>query len=173
MRLALGAARSRVVRLLVIESLMISLAGAVVAVALAWLGTTMLVDAIPTAPNRNIQLTWGLDWRVVAFAIGLSTVVGLICGLVPAWTATRPLLASMLSRERGGSAPRLRARAMFVVAQVALSVLLVVCALLLTRSMRHAAGIDPGFAWTASRSSASICASAATTRRAGASSPRN
>ena len=144
-RLALGAARSRVVRLLVIESLMIALAGAVVAVALAWVGTTVLVSAIPTAPNRNIQLTWGLDWRVFVFSLGLAAVVGLLCGLVPAWTATRPVLASTLSRERGGSAPRLRARAIFVVAQVALSVLLVVCALLLTRSMRHAAGIDPGF----------------------------
>jgi len=145
LRLALGAARARVVRLLVIESLTIALTGAVVAVALAWLGTSLLVSAIPTAPNRNIQLAWGLGWRVVAFSIGLATVVGLVCGLVPAWTATRPMLASALSRERGGSAPRLRARAAFVVAQVALSVLLVVCALLLTRSMRHAAGIDPGF----------------------------
>ena len=145
LRLALGAARARVVRLLVIESLTIALTGAVVAVALAWLGTSLLVSAIPTAPNRNIQLAWGLGWRVVAFSIGLATVVGLVCGLVPAWTATRPMLASALSRERGGSAPRLRARAAFVVAQVALSVLLVVCALLLTRSMRHAADIDPGF----------------------------
>jgi putative ABC transport system permease protein len=145
LRLALGAARARVVRLLVIESLMIALAAAAVAVALSWVGTSVLVDAIPTAPNRNIQLAWGLDWRVVAFLIALSTVVGLVCGLVPAWTATRPMLASALSRERGGSAPRLRARAAFVVAQVALSVLLVVCALLLTRSMRHAAHIDPGF----------------------------
>jgi predicted permease len=144
-RLALGAARSRIVRLLVIESLMIALAGAIVAVALAWVGTTVLVNAIPMAPNRDIQLTWGLDWRVLVFSIGLSAVTGLICGVAPALTATRPALASTLSRERGGSAPRLRARAIFVVAQVALSVLLVVCALLLTRSMRHADGIDPGF----------------------------
>ena len=145
LRLALGAARSRVVRLLVIESVTIALAAAAVAVALAWVGTAVLVNAIPTAPNRNIQLAWGLDWRVVAFSVALSTVLGLVCGLVPAWTATRPMLASTLSRERGGSPPRLRARAAFVVAQVALSVLLVVCALLLTRSMRHAAHIDPGF----------------------------
>jgi putative ABC transport system permease protein len=144
-RLALGAARARIVRLLVIESLTIAAAGAVVAVALAWVGTTVLVNAIPTAPNRNVELRWGLDWRVVVFSVGLSAVTGLICGVVPAWTATRPMLASMLSRQRGGSAPRLRARTIFVVAQVALSVLLVVCALLLTRSMRHAAGIDPGF----------------------------
>jgi predicted permease len=144
-RLALGAARSRIVRLLVIESLMIAVAGALVAVALAWVGTTVLVNAIPTAPNRNLQPVWGLDWRVVVFAIGLAAFTGLIFGLVPAWTATRPVLASTLSRERSGSAPRLRARAVFVVAQVALSVLLVVCALLLTRSMRHADGVDPGF----------------------------
>ena len=145
LRLALGAARGRVVRLLVVESLMISLGGAVVAVALAWLGTTTLVRALPIVPNVNVRLDWGLDWRVVVFAFALATVTGLICGVVPAWTATRPQLASTLSRERGGSAPRLRTRSVFVIAQIALSVLLVVCALLLTRSMRHAAGIDPGF----------------------------
>jgi putative ABC transport system permease protein len=145
LRLALGAGRGRVVRLLVIESLAISLAGAIVALGLAWTGTTVLVNAIPTAPNRNAVLAWALDWRAVVFALGLAVLTGVVCGVVPAWTATRPMLAATLSRERGGSAPRLRARAFFVVAQVALSVLLVVCALLMTRSMRHAAAIDPGF----------------------------
>ena len=145
LRLALGAARSRVVRLLVVESLLISIGGAIVGVVLAWLGTTTLVRAIPIVPNLNITLDWGLDWRVVVFAFALAMGMGLICGVVPAWAATRPQLASTLSRERSGGAPRLRTRAVFVVAQVGLSVLLVVCALLLTRSMRHAAGIDPGF----------------------------
>jgi predicted permease len=144
-RLALGAARKRVVRLLVVESLMISLGGAAVAVVLAWLGTTILVGAIPIVPNVNVRLDWGVDWRVAAFAFGLATLTGLACGILPALTATRPRLASMLSRERSSGAPRLRARSVFVVAQVALSVLLVVCAVLLTRSMRHAAAIDPGF----------------------------
>jgi predicted permease len=144
-RLALGAARTRVVRLLVVESLMISLAGAALAVVLAWLGTTILLRAIPIVPNLEVKMDWGVDWRVAVFAFGLATVTGLLCGVVPALTATRPRLASMLSRERTGGAPRLRARSVFVVAQVALSVLLVVCAVLLTRSMRHAAAIDPGF----------------------------
>jgi len=114
-------------------------------VALAWLGTTVLLRAIPIVPNLNIRLDWSVGWRAAAFAFGLTTVAGLIWGVVPAWTATRPQLASTLSRERAGTAPRLRARSAFVVVQVALSVLLVVCALLMTRSMRHAAAIDPGF----------------------------
>ncbi len=144
-RLALGAARARVVRLLVVESVMVSLAGAAVGVGLAWLGTATLVRAIPALPNLKITLDFGVDWRVVLFAAVLAVLTGVACGVIPAWAATRPHVALTLSRERGGSAPRLRARSMFVVAQVALSVLLAVCALLLTRSMQHAARMDPGF----------------------------
>ena len=145
MRLALGAARMRVVRLLVIESLTVSLAGAVVGLAVAS-GVIGLVDrAIPLLPNFALSLDLSIDWRVVTFSVALAAMTGLASGLGPALAATRVELAATLNRDRTGGAPRLRARAIFVVAQVALSVLLVVCALLLTRSIRHATQIDPGF----------------------------
>ena len=145
MRLALGAARMRVVRLLVVESLSVSLAGAIVGLGVAW-GVIGLVErAIPLMPNFAFSIDLGIDWRVIAFSFVLAAVTGLASGLGPALAATRVELASTLNRDRAGGAPRLRARSMFVVAQVALSVLLVVCALLLTRSIRHASQIDPGF----------------------------
>ena len=144
-RLALGAARARIVRLLAVESLTISLAGAVVGLALAS-GVIRLVErTIPLMPNLNVIVELGIDWRVITFSVVLAMATGLASGLVPAWTATRLELASTLTRDRAGRTPRLRARSIFVVAQVALSVLLVVCALLLVRSIRHAAEMDPGF----------------------------
>src|SRR4029450_10446530 len=145
MRLALGAARMRVVRLLVVESLAISLAGAIVGLGVASGVIDLFERAIPLLPNFALSIHLFIDWRVVAFSVGLAVVTGLASGLGPALAATRVELAAVLNRDRFGGAPRLRARAFFVVAQVALSVLLVVCALLLTRSIRHATQIDPGF----------------------------
>jgi putative ABC transport system permease protein len=145
MRLALGAARMRVVRLLVVESLTISLAGAIVGLVVASWVISLLERAIPLLPNFALTIDLFIDWRVIAFSVGLALVTGLASGLGPALAATRVELAAVLNRDRAGSAPRLRARSVFVVAQVALSVLLVVCALLLTRSIRHATQIDPGF----------------------------
>ena len=144
-RLALGAERGRVIRLLVVESLMVSLAGAVVGIALAWSAIDVLVRAIPLMPNFDVNVQLGIDWRVILFSFALAAATGLACGVAPAWTATRLDLSSTIGRDRIGSAPRLRARSVFVVAQVALSVLLVVSAMLLARSIRHAAHIDPGF----------------------------
>jgi macrolide transport system ATP-binding/permease protein len=145
MRLALGAARMRVVRLLVVESLTISLAGAIVGLVVASWVISLLERAIPLLPNFALSIDLFIDWRVIAFSVGLALVTGLASGLGPALAATRVELAAILNRDRSGGAPRLRARSVFVVAQVALSVLLVVCALLLTRSIRHATQIDPGF----------------------------
>jgi predicted permease len=145
MRLALGAARARVVRLLVLESLSISLAGAIVGLVMAGAVIGVVERAIPLLPNFALSIDLVIDWRVMAFSVGLAVLTGLASGLGPALAATRVELAATLNRDRTGGAPRLRARSIFVVAQVALSVLLVVCALLLTRSIRHATQIAPGF----------------------------
>jgi predicted permease len=144
-RRALGADRGRIIRLLVVESLMVSLAGAAVGLALAWSALDFIVRTVPLMPNVDLAVQLGIDWRVTVFSFILAASTGLACGLVPAWTATRLELSPTIGRDRLGSAPRLRARSAFVVAQVALSMLLVVCALLLARSIRHAARIDPGF----------------------------
>src|SRR4029450_13314586 len=89
MRLALGAARMRVVRLLVVESLAISLAGAIVGLG----GASGVIDlferAIPLLPNFALSIDLFIDWRVVAFSVGLAVVTGLGSGLGPALAATR------------------------------------------------------------------------------------
>jgi predicted permease len=144
-RLALGAPRARLIRLLAVESQIIFLAGAVVGAALASGAIRFVERMIPLIPNANLSIDLGVDWRLITFSVVLAAVTGLASGLVPAWTSTRAELAWTLNRDRGGRAPRLRARSIFVVAQVALSVLLVVCALLLARSIRHAARTAPGF----------------------------
>jgi predicted permease len=144
-RLALGAARARIVRLLVIESLVVSTAGAAVGLAGAW-GTIRLLERLMPLLRINVIFDLGIDWRVMTFSIVVSTIIGVACGLVPARAAVRIDLVSTIVRDgRGGGTRRLRARSAFVIAQVALSVLLVVCALLLGRSLRNAGAIDPGF----------------------------
>lgn len=143
-RLALGAARARVIRLLVVESLAVSLAGAIVGLVGAWGALGLVELATPLMPSLHVSVELGVGWRVILFSVVLATVTGLACGLAPAWVTTRLEVVSTLIRDRGGRPPRLRARSIFLVAQVELSVLLVVCALLLTRIPR-VGEIDPGF----------------------------
>jgi predicted permease len=146
LRLALGAARHRIMRLLVMESVMLAVAGGVAGLVGAWGGMQVLGRLIPLLPLFDVSIVPSIDWRVILFSIVLALVVGLSAGLVPARAATRVGLASTLTRDDSGGPVRLRARSVFVVAQVALSVLLVVCALLFGRSLRNAGEIEPGFA---------------------------
>ena len=144
-RLALGAARSRIIRLLVIESLIVSSAGAAAGLAGAFAAIRVVHGLLPLL-RFDASFDLVLDWRVTAFSIALGTLAGLSCGLVPARAAARIDFASTLVRDGSGGTRRLRTRSVLVLAQVALSVLLVVCALLFGRSLRNAGGIDPGFA---------------------------
>jgi len=143
-RLAVGAARGRIIRQLVTETLVIALTGSVVGV----LGAALLMRAfralLPGLPVP-IAVTLSLDWRVVAFSISLAVITGMLSGLVPAMQAARTDLVSSLKIESGGSTSRPRLRQAFVVAQVAMSILLVVVAILFMRSLREAVNIDPGF----------------------------
>jgi predicted permease len=143
-RLALGGPRRRVVRLLLLESLIVAVAGAGAGLATAWAALTLLTRSIP--PMR-IDLTFdvGLTWRVAVFALLVATATGVACALAPAWAATRIDLTAAIARANGATR-RLRGRSAFVAAQVALSAVFVVCALLFGRSLRHAGAIDRGFA---------------------------
>lgn len=144
-RLALGASRARIVRLLVTESVLLGAAGATVGIGAAvglirLLGT--LLPVLPVALNVDLRL----DWRVVAFSALLAVVAGVLAGLLPALEAARADLTASIKAESAARGGRpLRLRQSFVVAQVAMSVLLVVIALLLARSITNAARIDPGF----------------------------
>ena len=144
-RLALGAARARIVRLLVIESLVVSAIGAVGGLAGAWAAIRLIERLLPLL-RVDIVFALRIDWRVTAFSIVVATITGLACGLAPARAATRIDLASTIVHDTSAGTRRLRGRSAVVIAQVALSVLLVVGALLLGRSVLHAGRIDPGFA---------------------------
>lgn len=145
-RLAVGAARSRIVRLLVIESVLLGVAGSVIGVAFAEAFIRLLRSLTPTLPVPLI-VDFRLDWRVIAFSVVVSVAAGVLCGLLPALEAARTDLAAAVRPDGPAKGPR-RAllRHSFVVAQVAMSVLLVVTAMLLGRSLLNAKNLSPGFA---------------------------
>ena len=143
-RLALGAARARLVRLLIVESALVALAGAALGLIVAWQGLRLLG---PLVPAFRIELTYDaqIDWRVAAFSIGLAALTVVVCGLLPAVQATRIDLSSAMKPTSHAGPRRLRARQVLLAAQVAFSMLLVVTAVLLGRSLTNANAIDPGF----------------------------
>ena len=148
-RIAVGASRARIIRQLIVESVLLALAGAAAGVLLAlWMIgglQALLPDALPVALSLDLRI----DWRVIGFSMALALFTGVLFGLVPALQAARTDLTTTLKDGAGGaSARRMRSRQAFVVAQVAMSMLLVVCALLFARSLQHAGSIDPGFSMT-------------------------
>jgi predicted permease len=144
-RLALGAARGRIVRQLVTEALLVFAVGGAAGVLFAVWWRGLLVALIPALPVP-VLFDLPLDVRVLGFALALTLAAGLLTALVPALQATRPGLVHAI---RDGMSPgrpsSLRGRNALVIAQVALSMLLVVAAGLMARAMEQAARIDPGF----------------------------
>lgn len=144
-RAALGGVRAQIVRLLLTESLVLALASAIAGIACAYVVVRVLTALVPPEPYP-MALTFHLDWRVIGFSIALAVGVGILCGLLPALHVSRGDLVSSMKADGGAQrTPRLRLRQMFVTAQTAMSVLLVVCALLLVQSLKNAYAIDPGF----------------------------
>lgn len=146
-RLALGASRGRLVRLQLVESVLLSLAGALAGLQLAyWVGEA-LIRALPFADAAR-TLTASPDLRVGLFTLGLAVVAGVGFGLVPALRASRSELAPVLKNEAAavvGGSGHFRLRKGLVVAQVALSLLLLIGAGLFTRSLMNLRALDPGF----------------------------
>ncbi|MGH9346661.1 MAG: ABC transporter permease [Vicinamibacterales bacterium] len=149
-RLALGAGRWRVVRTRLTESVVLSLGGAVVGLLFAWWTTTLLIETLPFA--RAVEtLSADPDARVVLFAIAISTLTALVFGLGPAFQSARPSLTSTLKEDAGtvaGGGRQARFRKGLVVAQVALSVLLLAGAGLFARSLYNLRSLNPGFVAT-------------------------
>jgi predicted permease len=144
-RLALGAGRLRLVQLHLVESLVLSLAGGIVGLQIAyWVGEA-LISALPFS-DATRTLSAAPDWRVGLFTLGLSVISGVGFGLVPALRASQADLAQALKSEAtsvvGGT---FRLRKGLVVAQVALSLLLLIGAGLFTRSLMNLRALDPGF----------------------------
>jgi predicted permease len=105
----------------------------------------LLQSLVPALPLSSVAVEFRVDWRVIGFSAALALMAGTLSGLLPALQVSRTdLLHTMKADANAGVRPQ-RLRRWFVGAQVAVSVLLVVCALLLGRSLRHADDIEPGF----------------------------
>src|SRR5438477_917803 len=144
-RQALGATRPRLVRQWLTESILLGVAGGALGLLLALWANQLLISYLQTTPLASLEL--GLDWRVLAFTLGVSVATGIVFGLAPALQASRLDIVMALKSEdaqRAGSR-RSRLRAVFVTAQVTLSVVLLVGAGLFIRSLQSANTIDPGF----------------------------
>jgi macrolide transport system ATP-binding/permease protein len=148
-RLALGAGRRRIVRQLLTEStLMALLGGAFALVVAAWLTEGFRA----MLPDKNIdmreQLRFALDWRVMGFTLGLSVITGLLFGIAPALQSSKLNLLPLL-KDSGGAFGRnsgTRLRNVLVIAQIALSLILLFSAGLCIRTLQNANAVDLGFA---------------------------
>jgi predicted permease len=144
-RAALGAGRARIVRQLVTESALVACIGGAAGVVLAtWAVRVLLATAPAGRIPRGQDIT--VDWRVLGAAFGVSLVAGLVCGIFPALASTRrdPREALTTSgRTVAGSHDRLRR--VFVVAQLALAIVLLTGAGLLLKSFARMRAVDPGF----------------------------
>jgi putative ABC transport system permease protein len=143
-RAALGAGRARIVRQLLTESLVIALIGGVFGVVLAVWGTKALLALAPSDLPRLTAVQ--IDLRILLISIGASLVCGVIFGLVPALTASKTdLVRSLKESERTDSGTRQWLRRTFVVAEVALALVLLISAGLLVRSFGKLLDVRPGF----------------------------
>ena len=143
-RQSLGAGRARLIRQLLTENLILSLAGAAIGLGLAY-WTIRAAMALPLPVPVPIALDLSLDMRVVAYTAIVAVFATLAFGLAPALTTSRVDLVSAL-KGIGADTPRHgRLRSMFLIGQVAMSVLLLVVAGLAIRSVRNAQGLDVGF----------------------------
>ncbi|MGB6610705.1 MAG: ABC transporter permease [Acidobacteriaceae bacterium] len=145
-RLAIGAGRRQLVRQLLIESLLLALAGAGVGFLLAAVAARAISSFKLPLPFP-IAFDFNVDWRVALFTLGLSLITALLFGLVPALRASRPdLVGSLKDGPTGlGRATRSRMRNTLVVIQVSLSLVLLTTAGLFLRSLGNASSIDIGF----------------------------
>jgi len=153
-RRALGATRGTLVRQLLVESALLGFGGAAagLVLALALLHVLVSID-LPLPYGLKLDLNFGINstllfnWRVLAFTAGAGVLTGIVLGLVPALQGTRADLNSALkSGSRGSDAPGpLRWRNALVVAQVAMSLVLLVGAGLFLRSWQQMLSVDPGF----------------------------
>jgi putative ABC transport system permease protein len=143
-RAALGAGVGRLVRQLLVESLVIALVSAVLGTAVAW---ALMRGLIVIAPDRLPGIdTVTMDGRVLAFAVMSATATGLLFGIVPALVAGRAGAASLVRTGAGQSGRGTRQlQRTLVAAQLALSMVLLVAATLLGRSLNELSAVDPGF----------------------------
>jgi predicted permease len=145
-RVALGARAAALLRQAVVESMILSIAGGVIGLALAGIALRVGISLLPETLPRTREI--GLDWPVVTFALGLALFTGLLCGLAPAFAAIRPSVNETL--KEGGRTGSLgsghtRLRSALVVGEIAVALMLLTVSGLLLRSFEKMRSVDVGF----------------------------
>jgi predicted permease len=145
-RLALGSGRRRIIRQLLVESVLLAMAGGVAGLVLAVATDKALINFLPPG-ETPLAISANPDWRILGFALGVSLLTGVAFGLVPALQATRPDVADTLKDQAGavvgGGSNGIRK--LLVAAQITLSLLLLIGAGLFIRSLQNLRDMDPGF----------------------------
>ena len=144
-RLAMGANRLRLVRQLLTESILLSFAGGVAGLLLAlWIIKVLL--ALKPPIDFPLALDVSVDWRVLIFSLTVSVAAGAIFGLAPALQATRPsLLRALKDTAAQGGAVKTRLRSVLVVAQISISLVVLIAAGLVVRTLQQLQTMNPGF----------------------------
>lgn len=144
-RAALGAGRHRLLRMTLTESLLLAFTGGAIGLVLAFAGVKLLALAAATSIPRAAEL--GVDARVLGFTLIVSLATGLLFGILPALQLSQSNLISSLREggRAGESRERRRGRGLLVGAEMALAVMLVIGAVLMVKSFRNLANVDPGF----------------------------
>ena len=149
-RAAMGAGRGRIVRQLLTESVLLSLAGAILGSALGLIGIRALLS-VNTANLPRVGENGSLvsvDWRILLFTLAIAILTGILFGLIPALQASCTDLSASLKESSGRSGSGFRqnkARTLLVVSEIALAVILLVGAALLIRTTVALADVSPGF----------------------------
>jgi len=144
-RAAMGAARSRLIRQLLTESVFLALLGGVAGILLGLWGSSV-ISRIDLKTSLPIYLNFDFDWRIFAFAFAAALFTGVVVGVVPAFRLSRGNLSSILHEGgRSVAGGRQFLRSALVVAQVGGSLMLLIVAGLFTRSLQHAQRADLGF----------------------------
>jgi putative ABC transport system permease protein len=145
-RSALGAGRARLIRQSLVESTLLAAGGGLLGLAIGYWASSVLVRVAPPTLPRLHEV--GMDLRVLAFTAALSIVTALLCGLLPALQSSHRDSADTLKESGRTGSPGQRQRRMFgalVIAQFALSAVLLVAGALLVRSFMRLMSVDPGF----------------------------
>ncbi|HEY3929750.1 MAG TPA: ABC transporter permease [Candidatus Koribacter sp.] len=143
-RMALGAERGRILRQLVLESMLLAIGGALLGILLGCGLSRLLVRYL----GQNLFVNLELDWRVLGFGAGLALLTTCLFGLGPAMRATKASPARLMNaggRGQSASRERVSLRKVLVMSQVAMSLLLVAGAMLFASSLRKVLSVDPGF----------------------------
>jgi predicted permease len=143
-RAALGAGRGRIVRQLLTESMLLALAGGGLGLMLAAWGTKVALQHLPSGLPRASEV--GMDWKVLLFSAGIVLVCGILFGLAPALRTSKPNLQNALKEgSRGSGCGKQRAQGAFVIAEMAMALVLLIAAGLMIRSLNALWSVNPGF----------------------------